>query len=153
MRQLIALFWMVALWGANAFAQSAEADYIRQHYTKVERYIPMRDGVKLFTSIYIPKDDSQPYPFLISRTPYTVAPYGDGQFKTTLGPDSTFAREGYIFVYQDVRGKWMSEGTYEDIRPHIAHKNSDRDTDESSDTYDTIDWLLENIPNNNGRAG
>lgn len=153
MRQLIALFWMVALWGANVLAQSAEADYIRQHYTKIERYIPMRDGVKLFTSIYIPNDRGQSYPFLISRTPYTVAPYGENQLKTTLGPDSAFAREGYIFVYQDVRGKWMSEGTYKDIRPHIADKKENQDIDESSDTYDTIDWLLQNIPNNNGRAG
>lgn len=153
MRQLIALFWMVALWGANALAQSAEADYIRQHYTKIERYIPMRDGVKLFTSIYIPNDRGQSYPFLISRTPYTVAPYGENQLKTTLGPDSAFAREGYIFVYQDVRGKWMSEGTYKDIRPHIADKKENQDIDESSDTYDTIDWLLQNIPNNNGSAG
>lgn len=96
MRQLIVLTWMIVLWSANVLAQPAEADYIRQHYTKIERYIPMRDGVKLFTSIYIPKDDSQPYPFLISRTPYTVAPYGEDKLKTTLGPDSAFAREGYI---------------------------------------------------------
>ena len=153
MRRLIILTWTIVLWSTNVLAQSTEAKYIRQNYTKIERYIPMRDGVRLFTSIYIPKDDSQSYPFLISRTPYTVAPYGEDQFKTTLGPDSAFAREGYIFVYQDVRGKWMSEGTYKDIRPHIADKNSDADIDESSDTYDTIDWLLQHIPNNNGRAG
>ncbi|MGV3761231.1 CocE/NonD family hydrolase [Parapedobacter sp.] len=153
MRKLILLVLAAVLYSAAAVAQSTEADYIRHHYTKVERYIPMRDGVKLFTSIYIPKDHNQPYPFLISRTPYTVAPYGKDKFKTTLGPDSAFAREGYIFVYQDVRGKWMSEGTYEDIRPHVTQKNSRKDIDESSDTYDTIDWLLKNIPNNNGRAG
>ncbi|HWV72013.1 MAG TPA: CocE/NonD family hydrolase [Pseudosphingobacterium sp.] len=113
----------------------------------------MRDGVKLFTSIYIPKDQSQKYPFLINRTPYTVAPYGETNYKATLGPDPLFIKEGYIFVYQDVRGKWMSEGTYEDIRPHINKKKGKQQIDESSDTYDTIDWLLKNIGNNNGTAG
>lgn len=151
---LLVLLWIVTLWGCSRNADSsAEADYVRENYTKIEQYIPMRDGIKLFTSIYIPKDTSQQYPFLINRTPYTVAPYGEDQFKTTLGPDSNFSREGYIFVYQDVRGKWMSEGTYKDIRPHVADKKSERDIDESSDTYDTIDWLLKNIPNNNGKAG
>ncbi len=153
MRKFILFSWAVMLWSAAAFAQSSEAEYIREHYTKIERYIPMRDGIKLFTSIYIPKEDNQRYPFLINRTPYTVAPYGEDKFKTSLGPDSAFAREGYIFVYQDVRGKWMSEGTYTDIRPHVANKKTDSDIDESSDTYDTIDWLVKNIPNNNGRAG
>ncbi|QNL52635.1 CocE/NonD family hydrolase [Olivibacter sp. SDN3] len=113
----------------------------------------MRDGVKLFTSIYIPKDKSKKYPFLINRTPYTVAPYGESEYKPSLGPDPLFIREGYIFVYQDVRGKWMSEGTFEDIRPHIGNKNNNKQVDESSDTYDTIDWLLKNIDNNNGKAG
>lgn len=133
--------------------QNSDSAYIRQHYTKMECYIPMRDGVKLFTSIYIPKDQSKKYPFLINRTPYTVAPYGENQYKTTLGPDPLFIREGYIFVYQDVRGKWMSEGNYVDIRPHIPHKNSKQQVDESSDTYDTIDWLLKNITHNNGKVG
>lgn len=153
MRKITLLIWAALLWNAAAFAQVSEAEYIREHYTKIERYIPMRDGVKLFTSIYLPKDNSQAYPFLINRTPYTVTPYGEDRFKTSLGPDSAFAREGYIFVYQDVRGKWMSEGTYRDIRPHVADKKTDRDIDESSDTYDTVDWLVKNIPNNNGRSG
>ncbi|WP_308378393.1 CocE/NonD family hydrolase [Parapedobacter tibetensis] len=147
------LYLVAVLGGCDTAAPTTEAEYIKQHYTKIEQYISMRDGVKLFTSIYIPKDTSQSYPFLINRTPYTVAPYGEDEFKTTLGPDSNFAREGYIFVYQDVRGRWMSEGTYQDIRPHIANKQSDQDTDESSDTYDTIDWLINNIGHNNGRAG
>lgn len=147
------LFWVVFMFHTTAIAQTSEAEYIQQNYTKIERYIPMRDGVKLFTSIYIPKDNSKPHPFLISRTPYTVAPYGEDKFKISLGPDSSFVREGYIFVYQDVRGRWMSEGVYRDIRPHVADKESEKDIDESSDTYDTIDWLLANVPNNNGRAG
>lgn len=132
---------------------AADSAYVRDHYAKMEKYITMRDGVRLFTSIYIPKDKSKKYPLLLNRTPYTVAPYGANEYKKALGPSMLFAREGYIFVYQDVRGKWMSEGTYEDIRPHIAVKKSKKDIDESSDTYDTIDWLVKNIPGNNGKAG
>src|SRR5205085_1993151 len=87
----------------------------------------------------------------------TVAPYGkdkDGkdQFKNALGPDFQFAREGYIFVYQDVRGRWMSEGEFQDVRPDIAN-NTPQQIDESTDTYDTIDWLVKNVANNNGRVG
>jgi uncharacterized protein len=151
--RLLLIFFLFSI-AFGAFAQQNEDSlYIRAHYTKIERYIPMRDGVKLFTSIYVPKDQSQKYPFLINRTPYTVAPYGETNYKATLGPDPLFIKEGYIFVYQDVRGKWMSEGTYEDIRPHINKKKGKQQIDESSDTYDTIDWLLKNVGNNNGKAG
>ncbi|PTS96715.1 X-Pro dipeptidyl-peptidase [Pedobacter sp. HMWF019] len=135
------------------FAQQTDSAYVRENYTKIERLIPMRDGVKLFTAIYIPKEKGRKFPFLINRTPYTVSPYGEDKYKTSLGPTSLFLKEGFIFVYQDVRGKWMSEGEYVDIRPQIANKKSKKDIDESSDTYDTIDWLLKNIPNNNGKAG
>ena len=134
------------------FAQQTDSAYVREHYTKIERSIPMRDGVKLFTSIYVPKAAGK-YPFMISRTPYTVAPYGADKYKTSLGPSSLFLREGFIFVYQDVRGKWMSEGEFVDVRPHKENKKGKKDVDESSDTYDTIDWLIKNIPNNNGKAG
>lgn len=134
-------------------AQTEEAAYIKANYKKIERQIPMRDGVRLFTAIYMPKDSTKQYPLLLNRTPYTVSPYGENNYKLTLGPDSTFAKEGYIFVYQDVRGRWMSEGDFVDIRPHVADKRSNKDVDESSDTYDTVDWLIKNIPNNNGRAG
>ncbi|HRH43985.1 MAG TPA: CocE/NonD family hydrolase [Pyrinomonadaceae bacterium] len=128
------------------------AQYIKANYTKREVMIPMRDGVKLFTSIYEPKDKSQKYPMIMSRTPYTVAPYGAEAFKTSLGPNELFAKEGYIFVYQDVRGRWMSEGEFEDVRPDIENKTK-KDIDESTDTYDTIDWLLKNVDNNNGKVG
>ena len=133
------------------------AEYIRENYKKREVMIPMRDGVKLFTSIYTPEKDSEKYPILLQRTPYSVAPYGKGkdgkdQFKGALGPDFLFARERYIFVYQDVRGRWMSEGKFVDVRPDIAN-NSPQQIDESTDAYDTIDWLIKNIPNNNGRVG
>ena len=112
----------------------------------------MRDGVKLFTSIYVPKDTSQKYPIMFDRTPYTVSPYGANDYKESLGPSTRFAYEGYIFVYQDVRGRWMSEGDFVDMRPDIENRNS-KDIDESTDTYDTIEWLIKNIPNNNGRVG
>ncbi len=130
------------------------AAYIRQNYTKTEYLIPMRDGVQLFTTVYAPKDKSQSYPFLMSRTPYTVAPYGADNYRFSLGPASEkFMREGFIFVYQDVRGKGRSEGAFVHVRPYIPNKKSKQDIDESSDTYDTLDWLVKNVPNNNGRAG
>ena len=133
-------------------AQETDSAFVRNNYTKIERLIPMRDGVKLFTAIYIPKDKAQKYPFLINRTPYTVAPYGEDKYKNSLGNFPAMMREGFIFVYQDVRGKWMSEGNFEDIRPQTTKKGK-KDIDESTDTYDTIDWLVKNIANNNGKAG
>jgi len=128
---------------------------VRENYTKYEYRIPMRDGVKLFTSVYIPKDvftDARTYPMLMQRTGYNVAPYGIDQYRATLGPSELFFRERYIFVYQDVRGRFMSEGEYVLIRPHNPRKGP-KDIDESTDTYDTIDWLIKNVENNNGRVG
>jgi putative CocE/NonD family hydrolase len=113
----------------------------------------MRDGVKLFTAIYTPKDQSQQYPIMLYRTPYSVAPYGLNEYRTTLGPSNLFQQEKFIFVYQDVRGKLMSEGEFVDVRPHNPKKTGSKDIDESTDTFDTIEWLVKNVPNNNGRAG
>ncbi|HLG15324.1 MAG TPA: CocE/NonD family hydrolase [Blastocatellia bacterium] len=126
---------------------------VRANYTKSEHMIPMRDGVKLFTVVYSPKDTSQKYPIMFDRTPYSVGPYGPNAYKTQLGPSDHFAREGYVFVYQDVRGAFMSEGVYVNMRPQIPNKRGPADIDESTDTYDTIDWLIKNVPNNNGRVG
>ena len=128
-------------------------DYVKAHYTKYEYRIPMRDGKRLFTSVYVPKDASQAYPFLISRTPYSVSPYGEDQYKKTLGPSDEFEKTGYIFVYQDVRGRYLSEGEFLEMRPHIDVKRSPQDVDDSSDLYDTIEFLLKNVANNNGKAG
>ncbi len=128
------------------------ADHIKDHYTKREVQIPMRDGVKLFAAIYEPKDKSQRYPILLNRTPYTVAPYGGDKFKTSLGPSDLYAREGYIFVYEDVRGRWMSEGEYMDVRPDIENRRP-TEIDESTDTYDTVEYLIKNVGNNNGQVG
>jgi putative CocE/NonD family hydrolase len=113
----------------------------------------MRDGVKLFTAIYTPKDQLQQYPIMLYRTPYSVAPYGLNEYRTTLGPSNLFQQEKFIFVYQDVRGKLMSEGEFVDVRPHNPKKTGSKDIDESTDTFDTIEWLVKNAPNNNGRAG
>ncbi len=146
---------LLALLPAAARAQKADqaSRYVRDRYTKHEFRIPMRDGVKLFTAVYVPKDASRRYPILMARTPYGVAPYGKDAFKATLGPGRHFTEEGYIFVHQDVRGCYMSEGTFVNVTPHVAAKKSARDVDESSDTYDTIDWLLKNVPNHNGKVG
>ncbi|HTY85493.1 MAG TPA: CocE/NonD family hydrolase [Silvibacterium sp.] len=130
-----------------------EEDYVKAHYTKYEYRIPMRDGVRLFTAVYVPKDASQAYPFLMDRTPYSVAPYGEDQYPKHLGPSDEFEKAGYIFVYQDVRGRFMSEGTFVEMRPHIDVKKSPKDVDDSSDMYDSIEYLLKHVPNNNGRVG
>jgi putative CocE/NonD family hydrolase len=138
--------------GSGQSAQRELADYIKSHYFKREVLVPMRDGVKLFTQIYEPKDTKQKYPIMFDRTCYSVAPYGLDKFRNSLGPDELFAREGYVFVYQDVRGRYMSEGEYEDVRPYIPNKKGNQ-IDETTDTYDTVDWLIKKIPNNNGRVG
>src|SRR5271156_4192704 len=151
-RRIAILLALLLLGAADALAQakpdSPEFD-VKEHYTKYEYRIPMRDGVFLFTAVYVPKDSSQSYPFLINRTPYSVAPYGVDQYRSRLGPSSDFDKAGYIFVMQDVRGRYMSEGKFVEMRPHIDNKKSNQDVDDSSDLYDTIEWLLKNVPNNN----
>ncbi|MCB9315036.1 MAG: CocE/NonD family hydrolase [Lewinellaceae bacterium] len=132
-------------------AQS-DAEYIRENFTKREVMIPMRDGVHLFTSIYTPKDLSRNYPILLKRTPYSCSPYGVNQFPNSF-QNMELARSGYIFVMQDVRGRYMSEGDYVDVRPYNPGKKSKSDIDEASDTYDTVDWLLQHATGNNGRVG
>jgi putative CocE/NonD family hydrolase len=142
-------------------AQTTDApqeSFVKSHYTKYEYRIPMRDGKRLFTAIYVPKQsafpaDPGPYPFLMDRTPYSVGPYGEDQYPARLGPSDEFEKGGYIFVYQDVRGRWMSEGHFVEMTPHIDDKKSPQDVDDSSDTYDTIEFLLKNVPNNNGKVG
>lgn len=137
---------------------SAQTDqdslWIRDTYTKMEQNIPMRDGVKLFTSIYLPKDQSEKHPILMTRTPYSCAPYGkDFSARLWGGHWKYYARENYIIVVQDVRGRWMSEGDFMDIRPFIKDKKNNTDIDEASDTYDAIDWMIKNLPGNNGNVG
>lgn len=147
MKQFFLFFYLFL-----AFTLSAQS--VEQDYTKKEVYIPMRDGVKLFTSIYIPKDISKnkKYPIIMQRTCYSVAPYGENQYRKALGPNKYLQNDKYIFVYQDVRGRYMSEGTFTNMTPQVDHKTK-KDVDESTDTYDTIDWLVKNIENNNGKVG
>lgn len=135
-----------------ALAQK-ESNYVKEHYTKKDTIIRMRDGVGLYTIIYAPKDNSNAYPILMERTPYSIAPYGDTNYRRQIGPNPTLMKEQYIFVYQDVRGRYMSEGHFTEMTPHLPNKKSKQEVDESSDTYDTVDWLLKNIPNNNGQVG
>jgi hypothetical protein len=153
---VFALFFLAiaSLPAQQPAAGNPPEDYVRSHYTKYEFRIPMRDGKRLFTAVYLPKDPSAgPYPFLLNRTPYSVGPYGEDQYPHHLGPSEEFEKSGYIFVEQDVRGRWMSEGEFVEMRPHIDEKKSPQDVDESSDTYDTLEFLLAHIPNNNGKAG
>lgn len=138
-------FWL------NSSAQ--DRDYIKNNFTKVDTLIPMRDGIRLYTVIYIPKDNTEKYPFLFERTPYSAGPYGDTNYARRIGPNPTLLKEKYIFVYQDVRGRYMSEGINLEVTPHISKKLNKKQVDESSDTFDTIEWLLKNIANNNGRVG
>ena len=134
-------------------SQSELATYIRQNYQKREVQIPMRDGIKLHTAIYQPRDRQQRYPILFVRSPYSCRPYGEDQYPSRLGPTDSFARDGYIFVQQDVRGSHNSEGEFLDMRPHLAQKSGKESVDESSDTYDSIEWLLANVDGHNRRVG
>jgi putative CocE/NonD family hydrolase len=140
---------------ATEAAEAADVQFLKDNYNKYEYRIPMRDGTHLFTAVYVPKDTTEHYPFLVKRTPYTVSPYGEDQFPRWLGPVGSrrFAEEGYIFVYQDVRGRYMSQGVFRNMTPHTPEKDDSTDVDESSDMYDTVDWLLENVHPNNARVG
>ena len=139
---------------------AAAEEYVRAHYTKYEYRIPMRDGVHLFTAVYVPKasafpEDSGPYPFphephALQRRPLRRRPLSPAPRPLT---SDEFENSGYIFVYQDVRGRWMSEGTFVEMTPHIDVKKSNKDVDDSSDTYDTVEFLLKHVPNNNGKVG
>lgn len=137
----------------GAVAQNADSAWFVNNYIKKEQYITMRDGVKLFTSFYIPKDGLEKHPFLITRTPYSCAPYGEDKFMGIWNSyRMEYARENYIFVMQDVRGRYMSEGVFEDVRPFNKNK-AGTTVDEASDTYDAVDWMVKNIANNNGNVG
>jgi uncharacterized protein len=144
---------------AEESAKPAPRD-LRETYTKYEYRIPMRDGTKLFTVVYVPKDASKPYPFLINRTPYSAGVQADGElhygedwYPKQIGPSKEFEDAGYIFVKQDVRGRYMSEGKWQEMTPHVNPRRAAGEGQESQDMYDTLEWLLKNVPNNNGKAG
>jgi hypothetical protein len=137
----------------SALGQEKKPNYVAENYTKQEVRIKMRDGLELFTAIYSPKDTSKKYPIVMQRTPYNCAPYGPDQFKRSIAPNEAMMKEGYIVVYQDVRGRYMSDGLYDNMRGYIPNKKVKTEIDEASDTYDTIDWLVKNVANNNGNVG
>ncbi|PCE64056.1 CocE/NonD family hydrolase [Sediminicola luteus] len=148
MRKLLFAFTLGLLFSCS----QAQTDYDpKAHYNKSEVTISMRDGIKLHTTIYSPKDTSKEYPILLHRTPYSCRPYGEA-YRSKIGPNNTMMKEGNIVVYQDVRGRWNSEGVYDNMRAYIPNKKR-KEVDEASDTYDTIDWLVKNIANNNGKVG
>ncbi len=153
--KIVFMFLIIAFCASLKAQKSNTASYIKSHYTKEIHRIPMRDGTKLHTIVYSPKDTSKTYPFLMQRTCYSIQPYKENKYRSSLGPSKYLMKKGYIFVYQDVRGRYMSEGSFDNMRPHqIGNDPSNpKKIDESSDTYDTIDWLLKNIQNNNGKVG
>ena len=133
---------------------------VREQYTKYEYRIPMRDGTRLFTAVYVPKDASRRYPFLMERTPYSAGVHADDElhygvdfYPARLGPSPEFQRSGYIFVQQDVRGRYMSEGKWQEMTPHVNARRARGEGNESEDMHDTVEWLLKNVPNNNGKVG
>jgi putative CocE/NonD family hydrolase len=152
-RTFLTVFLLLLLCSIVSVAADKEqpAYDLREHYTKFEYRIPMRDGVRLFTAVYVPKEQSQPLPFLVNRTPYSVGPYGVENYPPRLGPQELMTA-GYIFVAQDVRGRNMSEGTFIEESPYKENKGP-KDVDETTDMHDTVDWLLINVPNNNGKVG
>jgi putative CocE/NonD family hydrolase len=147
----VLLFTILAI--SFTHCTQSQQSYVRENYDKREYMIEMRDGVKLFTAVYSPKDKSKSYPIIITRTPYSSGPYGEEKFTGFLGASKEFLQEGFIFVVQDVRGRYLSEGEFDNMRPHNPNKRTKIDIDESSDTYDTIEWLIKNIDNNNKKVG
>lgn len=153
MKKSILILWVFFSFSAIAQQPNPDSVYMREHYEKSEYQIPMRDGAKLFTVVYTPKDKSKQYPFLMNRTCYNASNYAD--YKTHAHPSKFLVEDGYILVFQDVRGRYMSEGLFTNMTPNIPGNNpkNKKDIDESSDTWDTIDWLVKNIKGNNGRVG
>ncbi len=141
--------------GSVASEDSDATDYIRAHYTKFDYRIPMRDGVELYTVVFVPNDasDRKTYPMLLARSPYSVGPYGIDRYPDSFYLPEEMVHEGFIFVEQDVRGRFMSDGEFVNMRPHKDEKNGPRDIDESTDTYDTVEWLVTHLKHTNGRVG
>ncbi len=154
MKSRLVLYFIFLATAAQAQDTQQDSLWIVQNYHKIERQVAMRDGVHLSTSVYIPNDTTEKHPMLMVRTPYSCFPYGEDKMKAFwFSYWRYYLREGYIIVHQDVRGRYMSEGEYMDIRPFNPHKTNNTDVDEASDTYDAIDWLLKNVPHHNGNVG
>lgn len=157
MRPLLRLVFASSLLVVSSVRVPAEdapaANPVREKYTKHEYRIRMRDGVQLFTAVYTPKDTDRAYPIMMMRTPYSVSPYGIDNYPSSLGPSPAFLEEGFIFVYQDVRGRYLSEGAFVEMTPHQPVKRTAKDVDEASDTYDTVEWILKNVKGHAGKVG
>jgi uncharacterized protein len=153
MRIIVFAFLTVLTYSAYAQKNPGFGGYVIQHYNKIDTVITMRDGIKLYTQVFIPKDSSELHPILFMRTPYSCYPYGSGNYPTSISPNDSLMRENYIYVKQDVRGRHMSEGINEEVTPYKPNKKSNKDIDESSDTFDSIEWLLKFLKNHNGRVG
>ncbi len=149
---LAVMFLFLAVPSARSADVETNAAWLAEHYTKFEHRIPMRDGVRLFTRVYVPKDDSRAWPILLTRTPYALKPYGSDNYQDPVGSFQTLAKDRFILVTQDVRGRYGSEGVYMHMRPFNPAKGP-KDTDENSDTWDTIEWLVKHVPNNNAHVG
>ena len=144
---------LICLSGRSGTVLAQGIEYVKSNYTKFEFRVPMRDGKRLFTAVYVPKDSSKTYPIMLLRTPYGVKPYGVDQYRADLGPSAQFGKSGYIFAYQDVRGRHQSEGEWVNMRPQLGEQKKPTEIDESTDTWDTIDWLVRHVSSNNGKVG
>ena len=154
MKKCLCLLLFVFLFITSISAQNDDSLWVRENYYKIERMLPMRDGISLFTAFYIPKDSSVKHPILLNRTPYSCSPYGEDKFNSRIYETYwvNYLKEGYIIAIQDVRGRWMSEGEFVDVRPFNTNKTG-KQFDEASDTYDAIEWMVNNLPANNKRVG
>jgi len=154
MKKYFILYLIAAFTFLTSYAQNADSAWFRANYYKIERQIPMRDGKKLFTALYVPKDTSVTHPILFNRTPYSCYPYGEDKINARLYDSYwiNYLKQGYIIAIQDVRGRWMSEGDFVDVRPFNPTKKG-KEIDEASDSYDAIEWMINNIPKNNKRVG
>ena len=152
--------WSVPTRDSSGYRSTPDEDlaFFRSNFTKHEHMVPMRDGTRLFTVLFVPKLGSEAgaggsaFPVLLQRTTYSCAPYGADAWAAPRGPMKTYRREGFIFAVQDVRGRNGSEGTFQHMRPHIARK-ARGEVDESTDTWDTVEWLVRSVPECNGRVG
>ncbi|MBK9532516.1 MAG: CocE/NonD family hydrolase [Chitinophagaceae bacterium] len=154
MKKYFTGFCFIVLFVPGLSAQNIDSLWVRENYYKVEKMLPMRDGISLFTAFYIPKDSSVKHPILLNRTPYSCSPYGADKFNARIHDTYwiNYLKEGYIIAIQDVRGRWMSEGEFMDVRPFNPNKKN-KEIDEASDTYDAIEWMVNHLPANNKRVG
>lgn len=148
---LLFMFALVATTAKPSLSQTQRP--FKEIYTKIEYEIPMRDGVRLYASVYVPRNKPGKHPIMLERTPYGAGPYGVDSYRSGVRGSRQFVDQGYIFAYEDVRGLGKSEGAFVNDRPLLINALKPDDVDESTDTYDTIDFLVKKVPDNNARVG